>query len=164
MKLYETGLDDVRVHRMWEQMMLSGDMKNFPPCFAGLTIFLNMVQRPTTFLFEEDDLGIWFAMWLEPSTWDFGIISMWIREDKRQSGKLVMPAISLALHHFFTKVSMIVAYTIQPRLIEEYTNFGCELRGVLPRIAFGEDAFMFTMTREQFAAKLAGVDLREESE
>jgi hypothetical protein len=151
MKVYNSGIDDVRVHRLWEQMMLSGDIKNFPPSFCSLTTFLNTMQPSTTLLFEEDDSGIWFAMWLERSMWDFGYVGFWGREDKRQHGKEGMRAIKLALHHFFTKVSMIVVFTVVPKLAAEYMRFGCESRGTLPGVAFGKDAFLLTLTRDQFA-------------
>lgn len=154
MRIYESGLDDVRVHRLWEQMMLSGDIKSFPACLLSLTTFLNTMQPPTTLLFEEDDSGIWFAMWMEPATWDFGTLNLWVRDGMRHS-RAALAAVNLALHHCFTKVTMVMVYAIDPQLMQEYVHFGLELRGLLPKIADGEDAYLLTLTAEQFAVQQA---------
>jgi hypothetical protein len=152
MRIYESGLDDVRVHSLWEQMMLSGDIKHFPACLLSLTTFLNTMQPPTTLLFEEDDSGIWFA--IEPATWDFGTLNLWVRDGMRHS-RAVLRAINLALHHCFTKVAMVMVYTLDPKLMQEYVHFGLELRGLLPKIADGKDAYLLTLTAEQFASSQA---------
>lgn len=163
MKLYQPGLDDVLVERMWETMMQSGDMTaRYPSSYLSLHVFLTVMQPPTSLVFEQDDTGaIWFALWMERTNLRLGIASIWIREDKRHA-RAAYDAIILGLAHFFQSVDALIAYTSDLQVKKADEHFGFTTVATLPGVFEGKDAHLMTLTRADFEAR-RGVTAAQEA-
>lgn len=148
-QVYRPQIEDFKLAKLWHAMVTSGDITAFPPSYCVLLSFMQMMQPPTTLVYEEDDDGIWLAVWIEPSTWDFSTAGLWLREDKRKSPG-AYEAIRLAFHHFFTKTNAVIAYTLTEARAREYMKFGFEYRGIMPGVALGGDLHQLVLTRDRF--------------
>lgn len=150
MKVYQPAIDDWKLALAWRRMMVAQDIKSYPPCLLSLHTFLATMQPSTIVVYEEDASEPWFLLWAERTTWDFAIVSTWIREEKRHT-KAALHAVKLALHHVFGQTAALLAYTTHEWHAAQLTKLGFRRTATLPGVACGEDAYQLVLTRDQFA-------------
>lgn len=156
MKTYTAdGLQDLALHKWWVTMVLSGDLqRGYGPHMDKLSSFFSTMQAPTELIYEEDESGIWFAMWLDPQGWGAGYVHVWVAAAERPTKKAVR-AVIMGLTHYLERYPVLIGVTQLEAVALEHEKFGFRRLGEVPMILDGETAYITVVTREAFAAATA---------
>jgi hypothetical protein len=152
MKIYQQGgLEDLLLYRWWEQLVLSGDVQN---AYTGLdtpSAMFHMMAPPNVLLYEHDESGIWFAMWVE-STGLAGFVHMWIAHADRHT-KRALKAVLEALRTLLDHMDPLVAVTHIEAVSQEHEKVGFQRLGALP--SKGQLLHITYLTKAQFEKETA---------
>lgn len=148
---YRPGLDHDNLLCGWyTRMVLDGDLANtFLPSSHCVSKWLGVMQAPNELVFEADNHGIWWAAWFAPSAGSV-YTGLWIRRDRRQSGKqmvrLTLDALDTALRGW----PVVLTITKQIALLEPQRRLGYTFVGKVPQVWAGEPVWLSALTRESF--------------
>jgi len=138
----------VLVAQWWARAYENGDLALMATKRSqSLSGFFKMIDAPTILLFECDEQGIWIAGWFEP-TFDAAFFSLWVRPDKRS--KDALPVLFTMYDMGFRVWPMIMGVTKQERLLRSHERLGYTVVGKIPKFFDGEDAWLVTLTKEDF--------------
>lgn len=148
MKTYEPGIADVSLFTWWKTMALTGDLQRGYTGLDTLSSFFASMQAPTQLIYEENEAGIWFAMWAEPR---FGgaFVHVWIATEARQTKKAVRAVIE-ALNFYLGQFPGLIGVTGSETVALEHEKFGFVRLCEIPLIFGDEDTYITLLTREKF--------------
>jgi hypothetical protein len=144
-----SGLEDLKLYRWWEKMVLSGDLQRGYTGMDKLSAFFNAMQVPTQLLYEENETGIWFTSWIEPQTFGGALVHVWIASEARQT-KRATKAVMLALTHFLSLYPVLIGVTNSEAIALEHEKVGFVRLGEIPFILGDESTYVTFLTRAAF--------------
>ena len=150
MKVYEPDLGpDVLIAKWWMQVVDDGDMgRMLGNGSIPLSEFLLFWREPRMLLYETDDKGISSAFWTE-SIMQGAFFGMWCRPDMRRTPQF-QTALDLALTSMFTSIKVLIAITMQPKMLERYTHMGYRMIGTVPELFAGQETYILSLTGADF--------------
>ena len=148
---YRPSIDHDNLLMGWyTRMILDGDLdKTFMPQAHCLSKWLGIMQAPNELVFEVDEHGIWWAAWFAPSA-GCAYTGLWIRKDRRQSGKQMVQLTLDVLDTALTTWPVILTLTKQFALLEPQFRLGYTYVGVVPELWAGQSVWLCSMTRSSF--------------
>ncbi len=141
----------------WYELHRSGDIdKLFPKRAQTLQALFKLFESPLIAMFDMDDDGIWFMVWLSPAV-DGAFFSLWIRNDKRHT-KEAYSNLRTAYEAALGAFPVLMGITIQERLLVQHEKLGYSVYGPIPDLFDGKPAWMVVLTRDSY--KSAELDKR----
>ena len=141
---------DALLLQMYIKLSQAGELGSvFLPANLSLSRFYQIFQPPTVLLMDaNEDLGLWFAMWVEPIG-SGAFVGVWVDPAKRQSSDTLLNVVR-AHRLFLVECEVLIAATSQQRLLEPFKRLGYTTVGCIPGLwGTGDAAFIASGTREE---------------
>lgn len=147
--LYERGEEaDCLIAQWWAVMKRDGDLERLFANQTPISRLYELSRKPSELLIGVDEGGIWFGCWLEPF-FDGASFSAWCRKDRRGT-KAELRVFLEAANLGFGAYPLLIGITKQPQLLKLHTRLGYRLRGQIPALWGGEEAFILVWDRLDF--------------
>jgi hypothetical protein len=145
-----TELHDLAMIKWYSELCRTGDLeKVFTKSAHPLSRFFECFASPRELFFDTTKGLITFAMWFEPVMTGGALVGLWIAPDRRHhpsTYKLLITLYSKA----FEVYPLLMGITKQEELLKPHLKLGYTCNGRLPGIWDGEDAWLLTLTKEDF--------------
>lgn len=149
MIVYEPGIvHDVLLARWWEYLQESGDAQRvFAPDSQSISHLFEIMRKPTTLVFEEDDGALTFVCWWQPFN-AAAFVNLWAHPSRRNAeGFRVWIDVLAKLFRVFPTL---LSITTQETVRDSCTGIGYELLGEIPGLFACSHAYLLVLTRERF--------------
>jgi hypothetical protein len=130
-------------------MMTDGTFDDvFDERFKSITLFTQLFSPPQQLLFDVDEEGVWFAVWVEPflgGLWH----SYWVRPDKQRSKAALINFIEV-LRTLFEVTNVVVSATKHQHLLDILRKLGYNVGLLVPDLFNKGNGWMIHLHKSQF--------------